>query len=141
VNYIDTFIVVAEDCPVSHSVVPESKADRKKSVAVIQYELLAEKPYELTQEDVLFQTHVLHKQVPADELKASGAPMREEFFAQPQPCLRTSPLARKYGWGFHFDSAGKVALYPVESSEYQQFSCEASPSLGQRLKAFRSSRG
>ncbi len=140
-NYVDTFIVVPEDCPVSHSVVPQSKADKKRSVAAIQYELLAENPYELTQEDVLFQTHVLHKQVPADELQARGAPMREEFFAKPQPCLRTSPLARKYGWGFHFDSAGKVALYPVGSSEYQQFSSEASPSVSQRLKAFRSSRG
>ncbi len=140
-NYIDTFVAVAEDCPVSHSVVPESKADKKRSVAAIQYELLAENPYELTQEDVLFQTHVLHKQVPADELKARGVAMREDFFAQPQPCLRTSPLARKYGWGFHFDGAGKVALYPVGSSEYRQFSGDASGSTSQHLKAFRSSRG
>ncbi|MBJ7604211.1 MAG: hypothetical protein JF888_13620 [Candidatus Dormibacteraeota bacterium] len=140
-NYVDTFIVAAEDCPVSHGVVPESKADKKKSVAAIQYQLLAENPYELTQEDVLFQTHVLHKQVPEDELKTRGAAMRQEFFAKPQPCLRTSPLARKYGWGFHCDRAGKVALYPVGSSEYQQFSSEASGSVSQHLKAFRSSRG
>ena len=40
-NYIDTFIQVAGDCPVTMDVVPECKAS-KSTVAVIQYEMLAE---------------------------------------------------------------------------------------------------
>ncbi len=138
-NYIDTFIVVAEDSPVQNSVVPQVKPEKKKSVAVIQYELLADASYVYTQEDVLFQTYVRHKEIPYKELEARADDIREKFFAQPQPCLRTSPLARKYGWGFHFDREGKVALYPMESSAYRTFAHveKGSPTI---LKAFWSSR-
>jgi len=134
-NYIETFITVADDSPTDKSIVPEERSG-KKTVALIQYELLAEHPYKYTQEDVLFQTHVRHKEIPATELKAQGKKMREEFFAKEQPCLRASPLARKYGWGFHFDPEGKVALYPVESKEYKQLTKQAS----KVLKALRTSR-
>lgn len=130
-NYVDTFIVTAEDCPAATGVVPEAKPE-KKTVAVIQYEILAGHPYEYTQEDVLFETHARHKQIPTKERKAR----REEFFAKEQPCLRTSPLAKTYGWGFHFDEEGKVALYRKGSKEYEQLSKKAS----KVLKAMRSSR-
>jgi hypothetical protein len=135
-NYTDTFITVAEDCPVTTSVIPGVKSE-KKPVAVIQYEMLADHPYKYTQEDVLFETFARHKGIPAEELKARAAHMREEFFSKPQPCLRTSPLAKKFGWGFHFDPKGKVALYAVHSIEYKKFSKQA----GKVLKALRSARG
>jgi hypothetical protein len=134
-NYVDTFIVTAEDSPTSTSVVPPPKGD-KKTVAVIQYELLEGHPYKYTQEDVLFETFVRHKGIPAKELKAHGKQMRAEFFAKDQPCLRASPLARTYGWGFHFDTKGKVALYAKGSKEYEKLSKESS----KVLKALRSSR-
>nr|ASV46810.1 hypothetical protein [uncultured bacterium]ASV47022.1 hypothetical protein [uncultured bacterium] len=134
-NYRDTFIVAAEDCPASTGIIPEAKPE-KPTVAAIQYEMLAEHPYEYTQEDVLFQTFVRHKRIPAEELEARGSAMQEEFFAKDQPCLRTSPLARRYGWGFHFDPEGKVALYPKGSAEYEEISKQAS----KVLKALRTSR-
>lgn len=134
-NYIDTFIAVADDSPTASSVIPQEKGG-KKTVAVIQYEMLVDRPYELTQEDVLFETHVRHKEIPAAELKKNGKRLREEFFAKDQPCLRTSPLARKYGWGFHFDPKGRVALYAVESKDYKQMPKKVS----KVLKALRSSR-
>jgi hypothetical protein len=134
-NYFDSFILVAEDCPASTGIVPTPRSE-KKPVAVIQYEMLAGHPYKHTQEDVLFLTYAQHKGISPAELKARGKTMREEFFAKPQPCLRTSPLARTYGWGFHFDSAGKVALYAVESTQYKQLAKRAS----KILKALRSSR-
>ena|SRR5215216_4814886 len=134
-NYIDTFIVTAEDCSANTGVIPEPKAG-KKTVAVIQYELVAGNPYKYTQEDVLFETFVRHKGIPPGELKTRGKAMREEFFAKDQPCLRTSPLARTYGWGFHFDPKGKVALYSKGSPEYEKLSKAAS----KILKALRSSR-
>jgi len=130
-NYTDTFIVVAEDCPADTGMVPEAKAG-KKPVAVIQYEMLAYHPYKYTQEDVLFETCARNKEIPAKELNKK----RQEFFSKPQPCLRTSPLAKRFGWGFHFDPKGKVALYAVDSSEYKKFS----KSTGKVLKALRSSR-
>lgn len=134
-NYLDTFITVADDSPTASSIVPEERGG-KKTVAVIQYEILAGHPYEYTQEEILFLTHARHKEIPAATLKANGKKLREEFFAKEQPCLRTSPLARKYGWGFHFDPQGKVALYSVESKEYKQLAKKAS----KVLKAFRTSR-
>jgi hypothetical protein len=134
-NYTDTFIAVADDSGVEKSIMPEERGG-KKTVAVIQYEMLAGHPYKYTQEDVLFETHVRHKGIPAAELKAKGEKMREEFFTKDQPCLRASPLPRKYGWGFHFDPKGKVAMVPVESKEYKQLSKKAS----RVLKALRSSR-
>jgi len=138
-NYVNTFIAVAEDCPVRSSAIPRAKPDKKKSVAVIQYELLADAPYVYTQEDVLFQTHARHKGISATELEARGDALRQEFFGRPQACLRTSSLARTYGWGFHFDREGKVALCPMESSAYETFAGgeQGSPTA---LKAFRSSR-
>lgn len=30
-------------------------------------------------------------------------------------------LPKKYGWGIHFNSEGKMALVPMESAEYQHF--------------------
>lgn len=134
-NYMDAFIAIADDSPTTQSIVPQEKGG-KKTVAVIQYEMLVDHPYELTQEDVLFETHVRHKELPAAELKKNGKKLREAFFAKDQPCLRTSPLARKYGWGFHFDPKGKVALYAIESKEYKQMAKKAS----KMLKALRSSR-
>jgi hypothetical protein len=134
-NYTDTFVVVAEDSPATKGIVPEAKSG-KKPVAAIQYDMLFGHPYKYTQEDVLFETYVRHKEIPAKELKAHGSKMREEFFAKPQPCLRTSPLAKKFGWGFHFDPKGKVALYAMDSPEYKKLSKQA----GKVLKALRSSR-
>ncbi|WP_349263094.1 DUF6157 family protein, partial [Longimicrobium sp.] len=43
-SYKNTFIRVAPDCPVSHSVVPEPRAGQK-TVPLLQYELLASAPY------------------------------------------------------------------------------------------------
>jgi hypothetical protein len=64
---------------------------------------------------------VRHKQIPPAELKAHQQQLREEFFAKPYACMRASPLTKKYGWGAHYDKDGKIAIFPVESEEYQCF--------------------
>ena len=103
------------------------------TVAVIQYELLAGHPYVHTQEDVLF---LRQKGIGAAEPRWRGSQLREELLAKHLACLRASPLARRYGWSFHFDRQGRVALYAVESREYQRHSQAAA----QRLKAVRTRR-
>lgn len=116
-NYYGTLITVADDCPVSSSVVPPTRGD-KKTVAVLQYEMLTEQPYGLTQEDVLFESW-LRRQPVAGELEGPElASLREKFFAKEQPCLRASPLPKKYGFGLRFDNEGLAALCPMESEEY-----------------------
>jgi hypothetical protein len=62
---------------------------------------------------------------------------REKFFAKDQPCLRSSALGKRYGWGIHSDADGKVALYARESQDYQRLAND--PTL-KHLKAFRSKR-
>jgi len=116
-NYYGTLITVADDCPVTSSVVPPTRGD-KKTVAVLQYEMLTGQPYGLTQEDVLFESW-LRRQPGAGELAGPElASLREKFFSKGQPCLRASPLPKKYGFGLRFDNEGLVALCPMESEEY-----------------------
>lgn len=134
-NYYQTLIAVADDCPVSASVMPESRTG-KKTVAMLQYELLADSPHVYSQEDVLFDAWLRRQDMP-EASEAEVAQLREEFFAKPQPCLRASPLPKKYGWGFSFDEKGTVALCPMESQKYQQLLADDAVQV---LKALRSSR-
>lgn len=116
-GYFNTFIVVSEDCAIKTGVIPEEKHG-KKTAASIQYELLSKSPYKYTQEDVLFQTYLIQNQLQGQEMEQ----LRIEFFSKPKACLRTSPLVKKYGWGLHFNDAGKIAIFGVETEEYKNLS-------------------
>lgn len=111
-NYFNTLIEVAEDCPATVGKVPPIK--KKKSVANLQFEMLFERPYVLSSDEVLFAVHATRKQIPEADWEAA----REAFFSKGQPCFRASPLTKRYGWGVHSDAEGKLALYGVESDEY-----------------------
>lgn len=65
---------------------------------------------------------------------------RADFFKKGQPCLRSSALTKKYGWGVHFDGDGKAALYCRMSSEYQAFENGQHTNL-KLFKALRNKRG
>jgi hypothetical protein len=117
---VDQFIEIAPDSPTQKSIVPQDKGS-KRSIASIEYELLRGKPYAYTQAELKFATHVQHKQLPAEDLKMHRQQIWDDFFAKPYACMRASPLTKKYGWGAHYDEQGKIAIYPVESQEYQRF--------------------
>ncbi|WP_219601677.1 DUF6157 family protein [Nonomuraea indica] len=136
-NYYDTLIAIADDCPTAGAVVPAPRGGRK-TVAVVQHELLAEHPGELTQEDVLFETWLRRRDEPEPD-PAERARLRAEFFARPQACLRASPLPKKYGWGLLFDGAGRVSLCPAGSAEYDRLVAGDVPGVTV-LKAMRSRR-
>jgi hypothetical protein len=91
----------------------------------IEYELIAGEPYALTEEDVAFRTRVLMRDIPEADWPAE----RERFLSQEKPRLRVSALAKRYGWCIHLDSHGRVALVPVESTEYQRDMIEDSYDL------------
>lgn len=131
-NYINAFIEVAEDCPVNESEIPVEK-NGKATVASTQYQQLHKNAYKWTSDDVIFSNYVLKNELTESEL----ADARALFFSKGQPCLRTSPLAKRYGFGIHSDSEGKVAIYGVESKEYQQFMEDDSI---KKVKAMRSSK-
>lgn len=119
-NYYDTLIQVAPDCPVQTAVIPRVKG-KNPSVAVLEYELLCGHSYVYTQEEVLFAVHVRRAGITPAELKSRHDRLWEEFFAKPRACLRASALPKIYGWGIHFDAQGKAAIYAVESAEYRRF--------------------
>lgn len=119
-GYFDTFIRVAPDCPTKVAVVPAAKGD-KKSVAVLEFELLSGKSYFYTQEELQFAVHVRHKAIPETEQASRRRELWAAFFSKPRACLRASPLPKTYGWGIHFNAEGKIAIYPVESQEYQRY--------------------
>jgi hypothetical protein len=131
-NYVDTFIEVADDCPVQAASIPALKGG-KKTIPVLQYEMIVGHPYQYTQEDVLFETYAEYNRIEAEHRPTE----RQRFFAREQPCLRASALGKRYGWGIHSDANGKVALYARESQDYQRLAGD--PAL-KHLKALRSKR-
>lgn len=86
----------------------------RTSIAELQFLMIHEHDYELTSDDVVFGVFAERNGVSADEVEAA----RDQFFAKGQPCLRTSPLAKTYGWGIHADAQSRVALVPMGSSTY-----------------------
>jgi hypothetical protein len=131
-NYENAFIEVAEDCPVQSAEIPPQKGDAK-TVANFQFEMIAENPYQYTSDEVIFKGFAFK-----NNLTSNLDQERELFFSKGQACLRASPLPKRYGWGVHHDAAGKVAIYPMESEEYQTFIQDSGV---KKYKAMRSKRG
>lgn len=119
-NYFDTFIEVAEDTKATQGSKPPSKGD-KPTVAEMQYTIIAKNPYKYTSDEVFFEVFSKRNNIPKEELSQA----REAFFSKGQPCFRTSPLTKTYGFGVHSNSDGKIAIYGMETKEYQQFVSDA----------------
>lgn len=135
-DYANTFIQVAPDTKAEEAIVPVSRAG-KKSIAVLEYELISGNPYAYTQEEVQFAVYAQRQGIPTRDLKAHRSKLWQEYFSRPRACMRCSPLAKTYGWGLHFNTKGKVALVAVESADYKRFA--GSRSIGQ-TRAMRSKR-
>lgn len=110
-NYANTLITVSPDTKAAAATVPPTG---KASIAELQFTMMHEHDYELTSDDVVFGVFADRRGLGAHEREAA----RDQFFAKGQPCLRTSPLAKSYGWGIHADAQGRVALVPMGSSTY-----------------------
>jgi len=120
-NYYQTFLRVADDSKATTGIVPEAKAG-KETLASLQYKLISKKPYALTQEDILFEVFAIRNNIAKGDLKQEW----QKYFSKGQPCLRTSPLCKTYGWGIHFRQDGKIALYAVDSKEYKRYTNDKS---------------
>ena len=131
-NYYDTLVEVADDCPATVAEVPQARGDRKTK-AVVEYELLAGHPYTYTEEDIAFEVYAALHEIP----KAGHPAERKKFLSKGHPHLRVSALAKRYGWGIHNDAEGKIALIAVESPEYKQLLDDPETA---KIKAFRSTR-
>ena len=133
--YVSTFIRVAEDCPVTTAEAPPPRA--RPSVAELQHRLLSEHPYQPTEEELYVRVHGLRQGLRENEIEQRREALHAEVFAKPQACLRASPLAKRYGFGVHYDAAGRIALYPRDSPEYARLSSDGALT---QLSAMRSTR-
>jgi hypothetical protein len=131
-NYFDTFIEVAEDTKASSGTKPPSKDDHK-TVAEMQYALIARSPYKYTSDDVLFRVYAERNDISKEEHKEA----RDQFFSKGQACLRASPLTKTYGFGVHSNSEGKIALYGMETPEYEKLTKDTKV---KKVKAMKSAR-
>ncbi len=131
-NYQNTFIEVAEDCPTTNGEAPQQKGD-KKTVANIEFDIISKNPYKYSSDDVLFQVFAEKN----DLTKSEFLQAKEKFFSKGQACFRASPLTKRYGWGIHNDENGKIALYGMETAEYQRLSKDKNLKV---VKAMRTSR-
>jgi hypothetical protein len=131
-NYYDTLIEVADDCPATEGRVPQARGG-KKTKAVVEYELLVKDPYTYTEEDIAFEVYAVLHDVP----RARRPKEREKFLSKGHPHLRVSALAKRYGWGIHNNSQGNIALVGVESLEYKRLIKDPRTT---KVKAFRSTR-
>jgi Family of unknown function (DUF6157) len=130
-NYYDAFIEVADDCPMTEGEAPPQRAE--KTVTNIHYDMLAGNPYRYTSDEVIFEAYRQRNRITDDTAKDE----RERFFSKGRACLRSSPLAKRYGWGIHHDSEGKIAIYALGSRGYASYAND--PAL-KHLKAMRSRR-
>jgi len=130
-NYTNAFIEVSEDCKADVGELPPDKQAR--TVASLQYELIQGSPYRYTSDEVLFTIYAARNEIAESERDAE----RAAFFSKGQACLRSSPLAKRYGWGIHYDSESRIALYARDSEEYARLKSDSSLT---HLKAMRSSR-
>jgi len=117
-SYLNTFIKVADDCPVEKSQIPVAKMGQQPA-HLIQYDLLVNSPYTYDHRELIYEVFIRHKEI--DCRQTDPETIKKALFSKGQPCLRASALMKRYGFGAHYNEVGKIALYPVESPEYQSF--------------------
>jgi Family of unknown function (DUF6157) len=130
-NYSNAFIAVAEDCKAQVGTIPPERSER--TIAQIQYGLIANHPYRFTSDEIIFAAHAEKHNIASSRLEHE----RQVFFSKGQACLRASALGKTYGWGIHANQDSKVALFSRDSKAYQDH-C-ANETLKQ-LKAMKNSR-
>ncbi len=131
-NYSNTFIEIAEDCPANHGEVPSQNGE-SMSVARMQFEIISKNPYHFISDDIIFQVFARRNDLTEPELEDA----RIALFSKGQACFRSSPLTKRYGFGIHFNEAGKVALVACETEDYEEF--VQNPSI-KKIKAMRNVR-
>ncbi len=132
VKITNTFITAADDSPATMGRVPP-RGEGERTIARLHYELLSEHPYEFDIDSLVFEVHCLRNHIAPEHRDAH----REAFFSKGHPCMRASPLTKTYGYGAHYDGAGRIAIYPVDSRAYAKF--VAAPDV-HKEKAMRSKR-
>ena len=118
-NPTNTFVLASDDCPVDQGVIPTPKAD-KQTLASLQYQILTSHPYRYTLDELILEVHLRRLGLSEAERAQQAPQIRDELFRKSHPCMRASPLPKTYGFGVHYDQQGRIAIYPIDSAEYQR---------------------
>jgi len=118
-SYTCTFITIAPDSKAQKGEIPVSSR-AKKPIHVIQYELLTQNPYKFGHEELIFEVY-LEKEGLKDISDNEKKEIWDKLFEKGHPCLRASTLTKKYGFGAHYNQQGKIAIYSMNSKDYQGF--------------------
>ena len=135
-NYRNAFIQVADDCSAETGLVPPQRSG-KLTVAGLQYEMICDRPYVYTSDDVIFATSAAGRALAADASQRQRQRALNAFFSKGQACMRASPLGKKFGWGVHSNAEGRIAIYAIGSPRYRQLATDASV---KQVRAMRSKR-
>lgn len=114
-NYYNTLITIADDTRADRGIAPPVKPG-KQTVANYQFDLIGQNPFQYTSDDVIFIVYALRGDISEQDYEKE----RIQFYSKGQPCLRTSPLTKTYGWGIYSDDHGKIKLVDSASEEYEQ---------------------
>lgn len=128
-NYTNTLILVAPDTKATSGAPPT----RPGTIAALQYELLSAAPYTMTSDMLMTAVEARRRGLDATEHDA----LMSELFSRPRACLRTSPLAKSYGWGLHHDTESRVALVGSETARYRELMADVAV---HKVAAMRSTR-
>lgn len=126
--YRNTLILISDDCPTGIGQDP-SRGKDILTRAEIEYNILTSAPYTYTHEDLTYEVHVRHRSQTADEPLT-----RDEFHSKGHPCMRASPLVKRYGWGAHYDDQGCIAIYGAETARYAELASSITTLKGMRNK-------
>jgi hypothetical protein len=77
-NYYNTFIQIAEDCPVAEGEVPPLKGT-DKTIANLQFEMVMDHPYKYTSDDVIFNAYAVKNKITGKTAKDDAW---EAFFSK-----------------------------------------------------------
>ena len=127
------FVRIADDSPAQQGVVPRMREGHEPSLARRHYELLIDHPYEYDINDFNFEIWCQRNHI--DE--ADRESHREAFFSKGHPCMRASPLTKTHGWGAHYNSAGKIAIYPVDSMAYKKLLTDPANAVEMAMRSAR----
>ena len=115
----NTFITVADDTKATQGTVPPVN-EGEPSLASLHYALLSEHPYEYDLDSFNFEVYCRRNHIAPEHREGH----RNAFFAKGHPCMRGSPLTRSFGFGAHYNSAGRIAIYPMDSVAYHKFTLD-----------------
>jgi len=131
------FVRIADDSAARQGIVPKHRDGAEPSLARLHYELLINHPYEYSHDSFNFEIWCQKNHI--DE--ADRDSHRADFFSKAHPCMRASPLTKTHGWGAHYNSAGKIAIYPVDSVAYHKLLNDPENEVTMAMRSMRPGKG